>query len=175
MYLFGKKNTVLVIGGMVLCHLLVAALCAFWIYRFLVVTYDPAVFLLLGLFVGAIIFCDVLAAKVQAFSRFLVRCRVDSDGIYCACLWKRWSIKWSDVHIFGITGFSSLAQTGIVFLSKDLREKYQQNKLTLVTSNRIAFSLDERRWDKFSNHMPTEIKRKLQRAIDNNRDCYYRR
>lgn len=175
MFLFGKKNTILVIGGIIFYHLLVGALCAFFIYRFLIVTYNAGVFILLSLFIGATAICDILAHKVQAFSRFLVRCKVDCEGVHCMYLGKKWCIMWKDVHVFGMTGFSSITQTGVVFLSSNLREKYQQNTLTLISNNRIAFSINQKRWKAFSIHMPADIKRKLEKAINSAQDCYFRR
>lgn len=175
MYLYGRKHTILVIGGLVLYHILVFALCVFFIWKFLLSTCDASVFLLLGLLVCPMIICDILAAKMQVFSRFLIRCWTDTKGIHCVRLGKRWNIRWSDICIFGITGFSSITQTGVIFLSNDPSEKYQQDKLTIVTDKRIAFSFDKQRWDIFSIYMPDDIKKKLQKAISNAYDCYYRR
>lgn len=174
MYLFGKKDTFLVVGGIIFCHLLVGALCILFAYKFLIATYDAGVFLLLSLLIGPLIICDILATKVQAFRRFFVRCRVNSKGIRCTCLSKKWNIKWCDICVFGITGFSSMTQTGIVFLSSDFFEKYQEKTLTNITNNRIVFSVNEHRWKFFSKYMPDDMKRKLEKAICNSHDCYYR-
>ena len=175
MYLFGKKDTIVVIGGMILCHILDCGLCMFFVYKFLIITYDAGVFLLLGVLMGPLIICDIMALKQQAFSRFLVRCKVNQEGIHCSYIGKKWSIKWCDIHIFGITGFSSFTQTGIVFFSADPSEKYQAKLLTLISNKRICFSINEKRWRTFSAHMPDAMKRKLEKAIDGAHDCYYRR
>lgn len=175
MFLFGIKNTILVVGGMIIYHCLAIALCVFFAYKFLFVDYNASVFLLLIILIGPIIICDILAGKMQVLGRFLVRCRVDSEGIHCIFPGKRWSIKWADIHIFGITGFADFGQTGVVFFSTDLREKYQKDKLTLISSKRIVFAYNERQWNRFSIDMPDDIRNKLQQAISNTRDCYYRR
>ena len=165
----------MVVGGLVFYHLLVAGLCMFWIYRFLISSYDPSVFLLLALFVGGTVCCDVILYRTQAFSRFLVRFKTDASGIHCFGLgWKRWSILWSDIHVFGVTGFTPSTGMGIIFLSTDPSEKFSREKCVSISRERIVFQADEKIWSKLSIYMPFNIKIKLRNSINEKRDCFYR-
>jgi len=175
MYLFGKKNTIMVIGGIVFLHVLDGMLCGFFVYKFMMITFDPGVFVLLFVLLGPLVICDTMAKNTQAFSRFLVRCTMDSEGIYCTSIAKKWRIRWDDICIFGVTGFSSTLKKGIAFLSSDSDEKYQKKTLTHISQKRLAFSVEDGIWENFRAYMPEDIRKKLEKSINNTYDCFYRR
>ena len=55
MRLYDKQTTFTVIGGILLMYGLCLGLCGFFVYRFLIRTFDPAVYLLL-----AIVLCPLI-------------------------------------------------------------------------------------------------------------------
>ena len=176
MCIYNKKMTYFVTGGLALFHLLVAGLCVFWSYTFLIASYDPSVFPLLAMFIGMTVLLDVIALRNQAFSRFFVRFRTDANGIHCAGLgWKKWSILWANIRVFGVLGYTPDTGMGIIFLSTDRNEKYSREKCVSISRQRIVFEADERIWKELSLYMPNDIKLKLRKSIDEKRDCYYRR
>ena len=128
--LFNKRDSIIVIGGLVIYHILVCILCFFWIKKFLVYNYDPSVYLLIFMFVSITLLCDVLLYRVQVFKRFLLRCKFCNEGIYCTLFGIRnWKIKWDDICIFGTCGYSTMNDRGIIFLSTDRNEKYDNKKI----------------------------------------------
>ena len=174
--LYNKKDSALVVGGLVFLHCLVAILCAFWIYKFIFLEYNEGVWFLLVLFVGAITICDILICQVQGFRRFLVRCNVDDKGIHITEPGRKSRrIYWEDISVFGITGFSSPMKSGILFLSCDTSEKYDVKQVININNERIVFQVNEEKWNKISVYMPDDIKRKLQVAIEKKVDCFCRR
>lgn len=173
--LFSRKNTYLIIGGLASYHLLIGVLFAFWIGRFLVQSYDPSVFLLLALFSGITILCDILVWKAQVIHMFLVRCRVDNIGIHCHMLGlKKWSILWSDIRIFGVAGHADSTQARILFFDSNNKAAIQHKSLHYVTDKHIIFEFDASKWALLSCHMPDGMRKKLQYALDRGRDCYHR-
>lgn len=172
--LFNKKDTFIVVWGMLFLHALCVGLCVFFVYQFIVVTYDSGVFALLFILIGGLTLIDVMCYRIQAVSRFLVRCSIDEKGIHCVCLGrKKWSIFWKDIRIAGIIGYATTG-IGLIFLSIDKNEKYNKTTCIKISNKRIVFQAEERIWAKFSENMPGNMKLKLQRSMEEKRDCYYR-
>lgn len=171
--LYNKKDTIMVVGGLIFLHISVCGLCIFWINKFLIQTYSPGIYGLLLFFISMTAVCDVLVYRVQGFSRLLIHCRIDCEGIHCSLLgFKKWTIKWSDICVFGITGYSF--GMGIIFLSTDSGEKYNKKKCIEVSSKRIVFEADEKRWRVVSAFMPDNIKKKLLKSMQDRCDTFYR-
>lgn len=176
MCIYNKKMTYFVTSGLALFHLLVVGLCIYWSYTFLIASFDPSVFPLLALFIGMTVLLDVITSRNQAVSRFFVRFKTDANGIHCAGLgWKKWSIFWADIHVFGVLGYTPDTGMGIIFLSTDQNEKYSREKCVSISRQRIVFEADERIWKELSLHMPSDIMSKLRNSIDKKQDCYCRR
>lgn len=171
--LYNKKDTIMVVGGLAFLHISVCGICIFLINRFLIQTYDPGVYVLLLFFISMTVVCDVLMYRVQIFSRLLVRCRIDREGIHCSLLGlKKWTIRWNEICVFGITGYSF--GMGIIFLSTDSGEKYSKKKCIEVSSKRIVFEADEKRWRVISAYMPDDMKKKLLKSMQDRCDTFYR-
>ena len=175
MGLYNKRDSYLVVGGLAFLHLLAAGLCAFFVYRFLISSYDPGVYLLLAILVGSMVLCDVGLYQAKVFSRFLTRFKADAEGIHCRLGLKKWNVLWNDIHVFGIIGFTPWTGMGIIFLSTDADEKYSRKKCVSISGKRIVFQAEERIWSEISTYMPDDIKVKLRDSVDNKRDCFYRR
>lgn len=173
--LYSKKDTYLVVGGIVLLHLLVIGLSVFWCYRFLWNYYDASVFVLLILFWGGLILCDVLLSKVQGLSRFLVRCKVDYTGLYCSMPFKKkWSILWKDVHTYGLLGINNPVSYVQCFFSVD-RSIPDVNQLVNLADNQIAFQIDTPLWVAVMQYLPKDIKTNLLKAQKEGKDRGFRR
>lgn len=174
--LYNMKDTVMVLGGIILYHIILFVLCLFWIQKFLINSFDPGVFPLLFLFLAMTIICDISLYRVQAFTRFLVRWKADEKGILCTILQaKKWRIDWNDITVFGTMGYSSTNHQGMFFLSTDYKEKYHPKKCVEVTAKRIVFEASPKLWKAVSTYMPEDIKVKLLAAIKDCCNTFYRR
>lgn len=172
--LFNKKDTYLVVGGMVFYHLIVLVLCSFWIYRFIIVSYDPDVFVLLALFFFGTILCDILLSKVQGFSRFLIRCVVDKQGFHCQnCFGKSWKLNWADVQSYGLQCVYSDFSYNLLYFSRDKHVKSLD--FSDISSDRISFQIDFIRWDAIKWFIPSDIRNNIQTAIDSKKSCFFSR
>ena len=175
MMLYSKKDSCMVIGGIVLYHVLVACLVVFWIYRFLIIDFDPGVFILLGIFIFGTALTDIMICRIQGFSRFLIRCQVDKNGIYCSGIGLgKWTILWKNIHVFGTIGNESPGESVLIFLSTDSDEKYSKEKCASISKNRIVFQSTGTIWKSISEHLPGDIKTKIDNALNGKYDCFYR-
>lgn len=173
--LYNKKDAYIVIGGLVFYHILIIMLCTFWVHRFIFVSFNPDVLFLLALFIGGTIYTDVLISRIQGFSRFFLRCKVNERGIHCVGLGrKKWSIMWSDIRVYGITGFCSPSKSPLIFLSTDPDEKPNSYIITNISQKRIAFQATASTWNTFAEYMPTEMRKKIHMSYHQKRDCFYK-
>ena len=172
-WLYNKKDTYMVIGGIVFYHLLVFALCVFWFYKFIIVEFSATVIALLLFFFLMTILCDYLLARVQGFSRFFSKCKIDSDGLHCYyCLKKKWDISWRDISIYGIHGFDSNSLYITLYFTK-AATLHKQDIFKLCDSL-ISFQLNEKRWGKIKNYIPSDICTNIQRSLHEKRDYFFR-
>ena len=168
--LYSKKETYLVVGGIFFLHLLVIGLCIFWCWRFLWNNYDPGGFVLIFMFVGGLIICDVLLTKVQGLSRFLVRCKVDCTGIHCSMPFKKqWHIAWADIRTYGLLGLNNSISYAQCFLSTN-SSIMDGNHLTILSDKRIVFQINSPLWFALMEYLPIDIKRKLLKALKEGHD-----
>ena len=173
--LYSKKDTYFVIGGIVLLHVLVIGLCMFWCYRFLWNSYDASVFILLILFLGGLILCDVLLSKVQGLSRFLVRCKVDHTGLHCSMPFKKnWSITWEDIHTYGLMGINNPVSYVQCFFSVD-RSMPDVNQLVNLSDKQIVFQVNTPLCVAVMQYLPKDIKTNLLKAQKEGKDRAFRR
>ena len=156
--------------------ILLVGLSAFWIYKFIFISYEPSVFFLLGIIWGGLIACCRLEHPTQAIRRFFVRFKVDSKGITCNGLgFKPWYLKWEDICIYGIEGYGFSYGMGIIFLSSDANERFDKNKFTLLSKQRIVFEACDEIWTMLRNYMPSKMRNDLEKAICEKRNCFYRK
>ena len=175
MMLNNKKDSCVVIGGIVFFHVLVACLSIFWIYRFLIIDFDPGVFVLLGIFVFGTTITDIMLCRIQGFSRFLIRCRVEKNGIYCSRIGLgKWTILWKDIHVFGTIGSALPGNVVLIFLSTDTGEKYSKENCVRISQKRIVFQSTATIWKSISEYLPGDIKTKIDNALNGKYDCFYR-
>lgn len=175
MRLYDKSTTYSILGGIVFLHGIILGLCIFWIYRFLIITYDPSVYLLIGGIIGMLVFCDILLHQSHVVGRFLIRCKFDETGIYCYGLgWKSWRINWADVCFYGIEGFSQY-NFGILFISADANEKFDVKRYADITPLRIVFQVRDEIWQDLERYMPNDMKQKLFACSQKRHDCFYLR
>lgn len=173
-HLYNKKDTITVVGGILFLHIMVTLLCCFFVKKFLIQTYEPGVYLLLLFLISMVVIVDVLLYRIQTFRRYLVTCKFDADGIHCSLLgFKKWTIKWSDIRIVGITGYSTTGM-GILFFSTDQNEKYSIKKCIEISDRRIVFEINEKNWCAIKVYLPNPMKERLWESIQKRQDFFYR-
>ena len=173
--IYDKKTSYAVIGGLAGLHILVATLCGFWIYRFLIISYDPSVFVLLALFAGMTILCDVLVFKIQIVQMCLTRCYLNQTGVYSSILGiKRWSLLWDDICFFGIEGYATGTGMVILFFSCDAKGFSKKQDMFRLSDKQVFFQISKDRWNRICQHIPPHMQKKLQKSFEREQDCYYR-
>ena len=162
--LYNKKDTYFVVGGIIFIHALALGLCSFWVYRFLYVTYDPGVYILLAFFLGMTILCDISLSRVQGFSRFLFRCKVDKQGF---CVHKPFGkvlqMNWTDIQSYGLLCMYSDFSYNLLFFSTHKHEK--RVEAVVISSERISFQIDSKKWEEIKEYIPSDMSDNLQTAI----------
>lgn len=175
-YPYGKRNVLLVVGGLIFYHLLVIALCLFWIYRFLILTFNPGVILLLAMFGVSTAVCDCMLHKVNGFGRFLVCYRFSREGILYMKLGKKTQqILWTEIKAFGIYGFADTHQFPVVYFSKNWGDGSVPDGGMAPLEHMIQFRLSKAIWEKHSCYFPSDVVEKLKKAVVTQRDCYIKR
>lgn len=176
MPLYNKKTTYSVIGGLLFLHVLCFGLSMFFIYKFMFLTYDPAVFVLLIIIIGSVMLVDLVSNRTQAISRFFLRCTLNKDGIICRGPgFKAWNIRWDEICFYGISGFTLPYRMGIIFLSKNPKEVFNKDKFAELTNQRIVFEACDETFDKLRIYMPTEMQDRLLVSMKSQKDCCFRR
>ena len=171
--LYNKLDSWYVVGVLSFLHVLTAALCVFFIYRFMIVNYDSEVWVLLLMFIVPLVIIDVGLYRFQLISRFLIRCYFDEKGIHCVLGLKKWNILWDDICFVGVTGFSATG-VGIIFLSTDKGEYFNKKKAIMISDKRIVFEANDKIWSNLSTYMPPKMRDRLQKAINERRECDFR-
>lgn len=176
MCLYNKKIMYYVIGGLVFLHLLCLCLSLFFIHRYIFVSFDPTVFVLLTILLGCPIIVDIVSIRTQAISRFFVRCAFTNEGVVCyGPGLGKWCVEWNKICFYGIAGWSLPYGMPIVFLSTDSSEKYDKNRFTYLTKRRVVFEVREDIMLKLRFYMPIDMINRLQASVDNKKDCFYRK
>jgi len=175
MPLYNRKDTYFVLFGITAFHILTLGLCAFFTYKFLVEFHDPGGYVLLVFLLSLIVIVDIALWKSQGFSRFLIRCRFDSNGIYCTIFWfKQWLIRWDEICVYGLCGYGIPGAYGIAFFSIDENEQYDRKKCVSISKCRIVFQVTNVRWARISEYMPDKMKKDLGYSIEKEKNCFYR-
>lgn len=177
MQIYDNYSTWFFLGGMFAIHIGTGVLLCFFICRFLIVTYDPAVFLLLIILIGAILICDVLCGTMQMYSRFLIRLSVDETGITCRNIGvKSWCIRWCDICTYGITGYTQSNQTfALMFFSTDPKELYNKKQIVSISKQRIIIQIRTQSLEAIRHYVPLDMKKRLDEAIAAHRNCFCKR
>ena len=176
MGLYNRQTTFTVIGGILLMYSLCLGLCGFFLYRFWILTFDPAVFLLLGILLCPMMIFPILSRKSHAFGRFLLRCRFSETGILCRGLgWNSFTLRWEDICLYGIDGYRKHGSNsmGILFLSTDPDEHYDPKHYADINTHRIVFEVRDEIWDKLGTYMPNDMKKHLMSCATSKRNCFY--
>ncbi len=126
----------------------------------------------IALIVGIMIIIDVSLVLNNAGTRFLIRCRIDQEGIHCSLFLKKWSINWSDIRVYGGTGYEICP---LLFFSADASEQNDAKTMVSINKKRIVFEDREAFWTIAEEHMPKDIKVRLKEFGRTKQPCFYRR
>lgn len=178
MLLYNKKDTFVVVIGIVFCHVLIIGLCINFAYKFLILSYIPTAYVLLVMMLSMLAVMDIICHKYNAFRRFLILCSFDHEGITCSYLGlKKWKLMWDSICVYGIDGNTSSSKYslyGVIFFSTDPCEKYGKETCYRISNRRIVFQADIKKWLKIKEYMPEKMQANLEDSIYGKRDCYYR-
>ncbi len=175
--LYDRYTTYFILLGMLFANILGFGLGCFFIYKFLILSFDPLVFILIIMIPGGIIFCDVLLIRSRFYGRLLLRCKITPHGIACRGLgWRPFVLPWNEIRVYGIYGYS-LAQHpyAIAFFSTNPEERYIGKQLAKVDYSRVVFQIRPEVIRALEAHMPDDIKKRFTDSIRCKQDCCIRR
>ena len=154
-------------------------LSVFFIYRFLIITFDPVAFLLLAILLCPWVYVFVEASQNGLIERLIIRLKIDSSGIHCHKLGhKQFSIVWDEIHVYGILDSSfSYVEKKIIFFSLDKQEHMPKNskEVNKISPRRIILQYRDGVWTALACYLPSDMKRKLDYSLKRNEGCFHKR
>lgn len=171
-------TVVLPIGILLLCGLSIG-LSAFFIFKFVISTFNPISLLLIGVLLGPWIYIFIAAYQNGLIERLTIRLAIDSSGIHCYKFGRRqFSFFWDEIHTYGILNSSfSYADKKILLFSLNKREYAPKNNIEIntVSSERIILQYRNDLWLELRCYMPTDMKAKLDYSLLQNESCFHKR
>lgn len=154
-------------------------LSAFFIKRFLLNSFDPAVFLLLAILIGPWIFVWIGLKRNGLLRRLFLRFTLDEAGIHCVLPFGgRYVIRWSEIHTFGTLGFAFSWAGGVMILfSTDKKELAPKNlvEANRVSRDRMIIRYRPEVWEALAEAMPDDMTQMLGHALSRKQDCFHKR
>ena len=170
------SNYVLMIEYPALCAVILCIM-GFFIYKFIIVGYDPQVFWLLGFIFAGFITLLAMEFSNQLVRKTFVRCEFDKTGITCSgFLWKKWKVRWDDICLYGVFGNAPNSKTfSFVYFSTDKNEKFHKKKTLRLNNKRILFQIREDLWHPMEEFMPKEIKQNIKYAFFTKKEMSFKK
>ena len=181
--LYDKSTTVFILVGITMMYVIVLGLCAFFVKQFVVDAIDTTgsvdlgVIPLLAIFlIPAFVVIPLLSRKSYALERYLLRCHFSEKGIYCFGLfWKPFWIPWDEIRTYGLQGYR-YSYASLVFLFFSTKKEYYKNKnIAQISPNRIVFQLRDEILPPLLEFMPSDIRLRLEEAIEKEKTLYIQR
>lgn len=157
-----------ILYGIALLHILVLSLSAFFIYRFVYLLNDNSGYVLPVAFLLALLYIDIGLYKGDMHKKIFGKATFDKEYISCSCLSEKWKINYKEICIYGVVGSS-------IFLSIDCNEKDDLHTKVSINKKRIVIEAREEVLEKIEEFLPQEMTWRINRAIDNKADCYYKK
>ncbi len=174
--IYSFRLTYPIIIGIPFMNILTLGLCGFFVNRFLIEQYDPSAFVLLFMFLGMLLICDVALFKYQIFQRCFMKFEVDSDGLqWYVVKTQKNQLKWSEVRTYGVTGYDIKNQpVAFVFFSADPKESSDLKKRMSLGDQRIVIQIREEVVRLLEQNLPSSMKI-ITDSIEEKRDCFCRK
>ena len=173
--IYDRYTTLFLPGMLGLFCVLSGGLSVFFIKKFLLDNFDPAVFLLLAILIGPWIFVLTGLWKNGLLLRLLLRFSLDEEGIHCVLpVGGMYDIRWQDIRTFGTLG--DFGSTLLLF-STDKKEIAPKNRQEVhrISRNRMVIRCRPEIWTALAETMPADMREKLQYAIARKQDCFHKR
>lgn len=177
--IYDRCTTWMLLLGLTSMCILALGLSIFFIVRFLVISFDPGVFILLLIIdcPWVIVFVNLL--KQGFLLRLLSRIRFAEEGIHIGWFARPATVlRWDEIHTYGIIGYSvAYASKTIIYMSKDRQELAPKSikEANAISSNRISIECRKEIWFSLLEHMPLDMKRKLSDSLSKERDGFFKR
>lgn len=176
--IYSSYTTVLLPVMLFLLCLLSVVLSIFFIKCFLIEDYDSAVYPLLAILVGPWVFILASMWKSGFMHRLFMRFQIEEDGIQCFLLGiKQYKIEWTDIHTFGVVGFSfSYVSGAYILFSKDKNEYAPRTlpEINTISHRRMIIQYRSDVWDALIRFMPTNMSKRLSDALSKKQDCFHK-
>lgn len=154
----------------------IISLCAFFLYRFLILTFDPMVFPLLLVFILPWGYTLHESLRTGYLQRLFLRFGVDKTGIHGSYLgWKPFVISWDSVRTYAV-----FAQTDyryphtLIMFSTDPDELAPPNYVAAnqVNPGRLIVVYRDDVWDALKSNMPVDMEKKMSYALERKQSCF---
>lgn len=161
--------------GIPLLHALVLGLCAFFVDRFLMKTYDPVAWLLLLLFLGSLLLCDILLYRYQLFHRCYLKFQMDHSKIQWYIIKSHMhQLEWDEVRVFGVMGYDEYQPAGFIYFSANEHESNSVEQRMQLNNQRIVIEVRPEVIHLLKQYLPSDMQRII-KALENKQTCFYRR
>ena len=163
--------------GVAFINLLILGLCGFWINRFLIQNYDPTVYILLMMFLGALVYCNVGFYRFQVYQRCFYKIKLETTGFECYDFWRVYiKVCWDEVRTCGVTGYGLPGQPyAFVYFSKIPNEPSTAKQEVLINKQRIVLQVRKESVECLRSTLPEDIRKRIIPAIERQSNCIYRR
>lgn len=176
--LYAPYTTYFVLLVLAFLYVLVAGLSIFFIKHFIVDGYGDvgSTLLLLAIFWAPLTYVTVGTIKTHGLNGFFTRCKIDAEGIHCRNPFQApYTIDWQAIHVYGIYYSSySYRTSALLFLSTDKQELFDKKTVAINSPTRVVFESRDALWLEFAHYMPNQMKHRLQEALDNHKNCFYK-
>ena len=118
----------------------------------------------------------IIFAKHRTLDRYLMGYRFSEEGIHCSGLgWGRFVVTWDSIHTYGYFD-NSVSVYGIqmFFFSQDPKELYKKKDLDF-RRDRLILQYRPEIWQAACEHMPEDMKKRLEECLRRNRDGFFKR
>lgn len=179
--IFDAYTTYFVPIGWTIYILITIGICIFFFLRFIIAVEDPALkdpggWVCILMTLTPMTGLNIYFIKTKMFNRYFIRYQFSEVGIHCSGFtWGKFTVMWDSIHTYGffVSAGANLYYP-MVFFSQDPQEMWLKNPLTL-RRDRLLFQYRKEEWQAICEYMPADMKKRLQDAIDHQRDGFYKR
>ena len=176
--LYAPYTTYFVLFVLAFLYVLVAGLSVFFIKHFIVDGYGDvgSTVLLLAILWAPLTYVTVGTIKTHGLNGFFTRCKIDAEGIHCRNPFQApYTIHWQTIHVYGIYYSSySYKTSALLVLSTDKQELFDKKTVATNSPPRVVFESRDALWAELARYMLDQMNRRLQEALVNHKNCFYK-
>ena len=159
---------------MIALLILDAGLVVFFFTKFIIIQFDPWGIILILWFVAMPTLLVIVGRKQQVFSRFFLKYRLNTQGIYCyGICWQSWFIQWDEVCSYCVEKEYPVKNKRILVFSKKICENFTEN--IIISQDKIFMEIDNSVFANMCPYLPIDILQNVERCLKQNQNGYFQR